>query len=494
VTYTGGDTVSTTSPLIVLLSNSANILKTTSSQSLTITSMTASGSGVYSNYSFSNITTGTYYLFALYDTNAGAIPGPGQYYDCVGGSNGGCGLVSSQPIPVTGATAGPAISFGHACQMSVTGSLTVPVTYTGAGTVNSSKAIYVLAYNTPNFEGATIVSWLALASANGSVSFSLPGVGEGYLEAVYDASATWTPAKGAPPLGDSYFVYGGGSNGCNLVSTQTVEVMGNSTAPALVFGDTCKVGNGYSLAGSVNYTGSVGTVSASTPMYVILYNGPNAATAAGQGLVTITGPSGTYAFNNLSNGDYYILAVFDPTGAFKPGTNQPSNGSRYMGYGSDSGCNFQSLYPILVDGNVVGPSLAVGDTCQVNDQINGSVTTTLGPVSSSNPLYVFAFTNSSSVTTSIAAYSSALTVNDSNFYTLQFSTGGVYYLGALYDNVGGASFSGTTLMAPSGDYYVYYDGTANGNCSPTSALPVTVLGIPVYGAGVTVGPAGCAFP
>lgn len=500
VTYTPGG-VSASNPIYVYLYTNPDILDGSPVAAVTLT---ANGS-----YNFSSLPTGNYYLVAVYSTGTVAthyVPISG-YYDVYGGSSGGCGLVSSTPVFVSGSTTGPALVFGATCSYNAATTLSGPISYTGSGTVGTNHKIWVMLFNTSDIVGGGgPVTYASFTSANAAYSFNSMPIGPYYLIAVYDASGTWTgPGGNPPPSGDSYYAYGGGDGGCDFDPTGVI-VNGNTAGPALVFGDSCKYNSSLTLTGSVNYTGG-GTVNATDAVYVMLFNSPNISPNSNAKMlaaVTLTSASGTYNFP-VTSGTYYLVAIYNAGGGgwYPGGSGGPPNGDSYTAYGAlNNGCDlYSNLSPVNVVGNTTGPALSFGNSCQIaNYNISGAVTLASadGVPGSSAPVYVFAFSDPSApfstVWSGLVTQVTSMTYDGSANYYASYSlsgvTPGVYYVGAFFDSSNGANYNGgSNWSVPSGEFASYYDGLADGGtCTTSSFVPVTVTSANVnLSNGVSIG-------
>ena len=508
VTYNGGTVAG---PLSVILFTNPDILE---GSPVTSVSMSAT----LGTYNFTGLTTGNYYLVAVYNTGVAThyVPING-YYDVYGGGTGGCSLVSTTPVFVSGATTGPSLTFGNSCAYYANGSLSGAVTYNGSGTVGTNNKVWVMLFNTSQVEGGMPLTYTSFTTATGTYSFNTLSsgpvtTGPYYLVAIYDSVGGWGgPGGSAPPNGDSYFAYGGGNGGCDLDPT-AVLVNGTTAGPALTFADSCKFSQALTLSGTVNYTGG-GTVNSTYPLYVLLFNTPNIGpgnNSAPLASVTLTSSSGSYSFP-VTTGTYYLAAIYNAGGGgWYPGepNTQPPNGDYYTAYGAaNSGCDLRSsLAPVYVNGNTTGPALAFGDSCYYAQYgVSGPVSLLMGDgaPAAGTPLYVFAFTNPSDPFSSV--WSGAVTQitslpNNGTSYYGTYSLGGLwpgdYYIGAFYDSAGGASYSGgNNISVPAGEYQNYYDGTGDGGtCTPSSFYTVYVSNSNVaLSQGVSVGTS-CTTP
>ena len=77
--------------------------------------------------------------------------------------------------------------------------LKVAVNYTGGGEVNSTNAIYLALWDTPNMQGGAIPVATAVAAKNSDVvSFENLTASTVYLSALYDEKGGWDGASAVP--------------------------------------------------------------------------------------------------------------------------------------------------------------------------------------------------------------------------------------------------------------------------------------------------------
>ena len=241
--------------------------------------------------------------------------------------------------------------------------------------------------------------------------------------------------------------------------TPTITISATSTVTPTI--SPTPSPTGVYLTGSVNYSGSVGTVSGTNPIGVEVYT--NSSLIKGNGGVsiaaaaTITSNGGGFNLLLPGTGTYYVLVQYDSYGNGVNNVDQggPLPGEPYaIAYGMGN-----TTYEIPAPAVNVGSGSTNLGTINLNDQnvaegITGPVSYTGGGVSSSNSIHLLAYQSGTS-------YGTLVTDN-----TVK-SNGATFYLTLLNGNNNSENF----------DLAVFYDSVGNASIqsTPTSGEPVTYI-------------------
>jgi hypothetical protein len=158
-----------------------------------------------------------------------------------------------------------------------------------------------------NLLGSTFIT-----TNGGSYSFSVPSSGTLYYMVV-TLNGTAKPAcevagsQTSTTQGSPHQYYNGVATGS---ADSPITVTGNVTGLNISFSDTFPIPG---VSGSVGYTGSLGTVSATHPIVILTYTDNTYATQAEQA-VTITCNSTTYNRIDYNESAEYLLAFYDLAG------------------------------------------------------------------------------------------------------------------------------------------------------------------------------------
>jgi uncharacterized protein (DUF2141 family) len=116
-----------------------------------------------------------------------------------------------------------------------TGKLKVTVTYTGAGTVDSTHEIYLWLFDTPNItaDTAPIASDVITASGATATFSGLPK--EVYIAAAFDEKGDYDGTSGPPPTGTPITIYG------DMGAAKAVATGGADAAVTVAFDATMRM-------------------------------------------------------------------------------------------------------------------------------------------------------------------------------------------------------------------------------------------------------------
>jgi len=398
---------------------------------------------------------GAYYVTEEYVADPGADSQPNGNYavgSFVQNSDGTCQGQGSGPngfgaaINISGAT-NSNLSFNNSCQR-IAGFSGI-LNYTG-GSIGNNGQIYIEAVQDNGTDNEQAPSQNTHTNG-GTYNLQVGGSGSYYLRVWYDSTGNSCGGNGCNPLpGDPWDVYGpftpnAGSPAVNLnfPGDLTWPVGGTATP-------TPTPGTGYSISGSVSYTGSLASVSSGDPIVVLCSNSSNLGVTQYVAYSTINSAIGSYNLAVPSPGNYYVIAF---VGTSNPpqcqdfnlsciGVNVSTQGALEGAYGGGS------LTPINVTGGSTGINFSFDDTNQETG-VSGGVTYTgsLGGVSNTHPIVILDYSDPG--------------------YTQPDEEGGPREI-----DCNSTTYS---YHVPSGDYYLaFYDLQGNGTLS--SGDPYVELG------------------
>jgi len=111
----------------------------------------------------------------------------------------------------------------------------VEINYTGAGTVNASRKIYIALWDFPDFESGPPAAIESLDSKKGTVTFSNVQRVPAYVTTAYDPTGAWE-AQSPPPSGSSLGMYSK-----NPPKPDPIDVVpGNTVKVTITFDDSAK--------------------------------------------------------------------------------------------------------------------------------------------------------------------------------------------------------------------------------------------------------------
>ncbi len=205
----------------------------------------------------------------------------------------------------------------------------------------------------------------------------------------------------------------GSGHTCTFTYTPAAPTNTSTLCPTQSFTPTPGA-NGYSISGTVDYTGESGTVSGTNPIEVVAFQ---QGSGNGGNYYLVTSNGGSYTIQGLSSGSAYLLvAVYNSsvTGFNWP----PAVGSSAELYGTTT-CNTSSASQVTVTGNLTGYTLSFGDSNQLSGY-GGTVTYSgsMGRVDGCHQIAVLTYP------TSTTLYGSSGVTNTSNNQSSEINTNG----------------------------------------------------------------------
>jgi hypothetical protein len=340
------------------------------------------------SYSFPVSAAGTYYLMAF--VNGTNVPPctsadsgtQGEVFQLYGGS-----CTASSPLTVTGNTTGVNFSFNDSCGQ-VTG-VSGTVTYTGSRTISPSNPLCIEAFSDSTYSTRVSTEYNVTCN-NTPYSLFTGGTTVLYLEAFVVLDGNYAH----PDAGDPYVQLGAFTPSTTLnipINFGDNNVYGTpSSTPTVTVTPTITTTPAYSISGTVNYTGSITSVTTGHPVVILCGTSTSFSTYFRAGEVSAN--NGSFSFPVTAAGTYYLSLSVGTVDIPPCQKNQITQGAVLGIYGSCS----TGLIPINVTSNTSGIGVTFDDSCGQYYGESGGVTYTgsLGTVSSSKPIVLRGYSDS----------------------------------------------------------------------------------------------------
>jgi hypothetical protein len=327
-------------------------------------------------------------------------------------------------------------------------SISGTVNYTGSlASVSAGNPLILAFTDSSNFSGS-VLGETTITANGGSYSFAVPTPGNYYMVALLNKTtlppcqllnAQTTTSQGSP------HEYYGGS--CTSSTDTAINVTGNQTGVNFTFGDTCPIDG---VSGTIAYTGSKGSVSATNPLIILTFS-DGTYTVQKELPVTITCNSTSYNRIVYNESAEYQLAFYDLAG-----NGTLSAGDPFIEVGAFTPGTAETV-PISFDDSNIYSATGYSITGTLN-YAGSDVSITTG-----HPAIIYWSTSSDGSSPTLGA---TVTSNGGS-YGISLPSAGTYYLIAA---IGAANDPPCeSLYSFQGGIYQFYGGS----CSSSTAINVT---------------------